>query len=1198
MKAIHLIPVSWLSSLILAAPVQNTQAQMNQGLISKSSADAKPQLVLQLGHSDTINVCAFSPDGRFALTGSSRDGTARLWETKGGRLLRSFKSDLRALAFSPDGKYVLTAVSTLTNMSEKASRNGRAILCSVETGDLVRVFEVRDWLGAVAFSPDGERVLTIGMSTATIWEVKTGRVMLPEFEKIINSSSAAFSPDGRYVVTGSIPARIWDAATGKLVREFNTYPLSTDGSVAFTPDGLRILVWTESRKAQLWNAATGTLDHEFKVELATGNAVAFSPDGRYVLTQNKGKVAQIWEIMTGKLVSEFAAQAADFTAFAFSRDGRYALAAERRPVAQVRETETAKPVCVFRGEATRIGSVSFSPDGHYLLTAGAYRSAHLWDLRTGKQERTFGPDEFGFLSAVFSPDGRYVLVSGGKYARLWEVETGRLIRQFERESPFMAPAAFSPDGRLLAGNAGGKLGIWEVESGKLIHEFELGFKDPELFYSLAFSPDGGNILIGFWKGEAQLRDVETGKLLHTLKQGDSFGYSVTFSPDGKQILTASFANSSAQLWDTVTGKLLREFTGQAGGIASVAFSPDGQYVLTGSADKTAQLWEVKTGQLLNVFAGHRESVASLAFSPDSQYVLTGSSDNTTRIWSVKRKNQLAQLVSFGNGSWVVVDSEGHFDSSDLEEINALHWIMPDDLMTPLPLEIFMRDYYEPRLLPRILNGERFDTGSVSQVNRVQPLMKILSVEQKSQSDLVTVTVETAKAESERQRDDQGNLRETGVYDLRLFRDGQLVGQYSDGTPQTPAFSASEKEKRLAWRKENEVTLDAFGKRIIKFENIRLPRKADVRQVEFSAYAFNEDRVKSQTVRNVFPIPVDLTPLKGRAYVVMFGVNAIEAECQSLDYAVNDVRKLQATFVNKLKQSGQYDEVVEIPLIADYKTEPDGKRIVAEKSATKNNLKGVFDLLSGKPVDERRLAGIPNATKLRQARPEDLLMIFFSSHGDTDGRGNFYVAPYDIGRTGLCGNADMSDEAYNQVLVRCISSEELSLWLRYVDAGEMMMIIDACHSAAAVRSDEFKPGPMGSRGLGQLAYDKRMKILAATQGDNVAREFKELNQSLLSYVLTKEGIEEERADFKPADQIVMMTEWLQYSEARVPKWYEERQKGKATPGASNQAGTARPAGDKRLVQRVRTQPIQIPSLFDFTRKKHDAILFRKGATVNK
>ena len=85
-------------------------------------------------------------------------------------------------------------------------------------------------------------------------------------------------------------------------------------------------------------------------------------------------------------------------------------------------------------------------------------------------------------------------------------------------------------------------------------------------------------------------------------------------------------------------------------------------------------------------------------------------------------------------------------------------------------------------------------------------------------------------------------------------------------------------------------------------------------------------------------------------------------------------------------------------------------------------------------------------------------------------------PYDIGA---------SENNFEKVLQKTISSDELSLWLRDIDAGEMMMIVDACHSAAAVQGAGFKPGPMGSRGLGQLSYDKGMRILTATQADKTA-----------------------------------------------------------------------------------------------------------------
>ena len=74
-------------------------------------------------------------------------------------------------------------------------------------------------------------------------------------------------------------------------------------------------------------------------------------------------------------------------------------------------------------------------------------------------------------------------------------------------------------------------------------------------------------------------------------------------------------------------------------------------------------------------------------------------------------------------------------------------------------------------------------------------------------------------------------------------------------------------------------------------------------------------------------------------------------------------------------------------------------------------------------------------------------------------------------------------------------------LDVVDAGEMAMIIDACHSAASVTADGFRPGPMGDPGLGQLSFDKGIRILAATQADSVAMESAQLHGGLLTFALT-------------------------------------------------------------------------------------------------
>lgn len=71
--------------------------------------------------------------------------------------------------------------------------------------------------------------------------------------------------------------------------------------------------------------------------------------------------------------------------------------------------------------------------------------------------------------------------------------------------------------------------------------------------------------------------------------------------------------------------------------------------------------------------------------------------------------------------------------------------------------------------------------------------------------------------------------------------------------------------------------------------------------------------------------------------------------------------------------------------------------------------------------------------------------------------------------------------------------------------------------------------MGSRGLGQLAYDKRMRFLAASQSDAAALEDSRLEQGLLSYVLTEQGLKEGKADWKPIDKHITLGEWLAFFE---------------------------------------------------------------------
>ena len=1080
----------------------------------------KPELVVQVGHSDRINSVAFSVDGRFVLTGSG-DKSARLWETATGKELRRFKGhsdSITSVAFSADRRLVLTGSSDDT-----------ARVWETATGK-----ELRRFLGFVAFSADRRFVLTKSLDDTTrLWETATGKEVR-RFEG--HSECAALSADGHFMLTiEEKTARLWETANGKELRRFEG-DFEWINSVVFSVDGRFVLTGGWDKTARLWETATGKELRRFEGHSDHINSVAFSVDGRFVLTGSDDETARLWEMATGEELRRFEtggsadlSERPKITSVVFSADGRFVLTGSEDKTARLWETANGKELRRFEGNSRTITSVAFSGDGCFMLTGSGDKSARLWETTTGKELRRFWGHSASINSVAFSADRRLVLTgSSDNTARLWETATGKEVRRFQGDSEFITAADLSADGLfVLTGSDDNTARLWDTVTGKELRRFEGHL---QLISSVAFSADGRFVLTASRDETIRLWETATGKEVRRFEGHSGWIHSIVFSADGRFALTGS-GEETTRLWEIDTGKDLRRFEGHLGVITSAAFSADGRFVLTGSDDDTARLWETATGKELRRFKGHSDSITSVVFSVDRRFVLTGSTDQTTRLWETATGKELCKLVSFLDGTWVVVDSEGRFDSDNLEEIKGLQWVMPDDPLHALAPETFMRDYYEPGLLARILKGEPFKAvPPLSKLNRVQPQVAITAVEPNPEDpSLVSVSVEVAGDQRTFTRAGKDVVMKTGVNDVRVFRDGQLVA-YRDG------------EVKLV---ENKATLT--------FPGIRLARREGKTDVEFSAYAFNADRVKSATARRSYPIPATLNQVKGRAYVISVGVNDSEDPAYRLNYAVNDAQEIQKTIGEAFKRRDVFSEVVPITLVS---------------KPTKRNFQTVLDLLAGRPVSDEAKRDVPNADKIAPARPEDTVLISFSSHGDGDRSGNFYLLPYDIGA------ADTHSKVEN-IYPKCISSQELSQWLRDVDAGEMVMIIDACHSAAAVESSDFKPGPLGSRGLGQLAYDKGMRILAASQADSVALESAQLGHGLLTYALLKEGLEAGQADSKPEDSTIWLSELLSYGVDRLPLLYAEKL------GTRGVLLTTVGEGPPPLVQQ--------PSLFDFTKQRRDMIL---------
>lgn len=1194
-----------LRSLVISAFVlqlcSSLNAQNPTSVVSPAQ-DQRPRLSIQLGHNSFIRAAAYSPSGQFLATMGS-DNTLLLWDAESGVQIKEFKqpTDLFALAFSPDGKFILTGGGRYERNEARdelvgTHRNAYAILWDVATGKRVQQYDVQR-VTSVAFSPDGRLVLIgdiVGVkSKARLFDTQTAkevRVFEPKPATLL--VEARVSPDGRSIFASGWDALVhmWDATTGVELRTFGTAVRNVFGVIpmALSADGHFLLTGgTDPRTplqpdniARLWDTASGEKVREFK-HPSRVFSLAWLPDGKRFISGSgppdlrETEVANIhvWDITTGQELRHFKRRAVA-KRIALSPNGEQFVAlADGDSVANSWHTGDGEPKQRFEGYSSQVNSVAFSPNSHFILSGmGAVFSAigdeidisqfnysgHLWNVDSGQQVYEL-KHRSSVNTVAFTTDSRFALTASGfgeRAAHLWDVNTGQKVKSFVEQFA-VSRGAISGDGRSIIGvspdpRPGGKatVHLWDVDSERKLRTFE-HVPDSDI-HSLAFSPDGRYIATGTGSftsnqsvgaGFARLWDVSTGKELFKVTHPTTVS-SLAFSPDGRTFASGC-ADSTARLWDVATGKKLRSFDGRRNGVLStastdVAFSPDGRYLLTGISpveygpeEPFVRLWEVDTGKLLREFK-HPAPVWSVAFSGDGKFVLTGSQDSTTRVWKTSTAEELCRMISFRDGTWVIVDAEGRFDTNNLEEIRGLRWIMADEPLRPRPLEIFMRDYYQPRLLPRLLNGEELTpVRPLVNINRVQPVVNITSIiQQPNQPGLVTVTVEVSKAADKFDVGGREVTRETGIYDVRLFRDRQIVGE-SPAPIDSPSKAGrpAQSSELEAWRQSSKVQLDRSGRQTIKFQNVQLPRRTGIEQVEFSAYAFNDDRVKSLTARKSFVLPQPIPPVKRRAYVITVGVSAYENKAWDLRFAAKDATLVSQVLTGSLAQAGDYAEIVPLSLTSDYRAQD---KQAIQTTATKANFKEVLALLSGALLAPRLLKDIPNAAKLKKATPDDLVLIFFSSHGlyrKVGGRDSFYFLPYDIGA------GDRMVETPS-LFARSISNEELASWLREVDAGEMILIANACQSEASVNTEGFKPGPLGNRSLGQLAYDKGMRILAASQALSSALEADELSASLLTRALITDGLQAHEADYQPRDQKITLSEWLKFGEQRVPKLYEE------------------------------------------------------------
>lgn len=1015
---------------------------------------------------------------------------------------------------------------------------------------------------------------------------------------------AAWSPDDRYVLTASGISGtliIWDAANGTII------------------DRLRL---PTSHKTDLIRLTGMTVDQTSQHAQLTGKVVTIqagvgeSHNRTYVLDMYS-RVLSVHDSTTVSDVAadfqayqaEIAASSAFYESDTSMSPAKAALLLPKLPQAHsgnfsLKRTPEALLIVDRAGQQVRqltapepvgYSDAALSPDGRRLalvvdnkdvgaagkittkiLLFDTITAAYLPPvLLAGDYGKVMWIDSSHFMVSDDSDfNGRAATDDSSKgspaHARIVDTSTGR-----ESESPIPNRCymrALSTQSFVGAGLAncrthvGKERGLQRYDKGTGWHNIGGDVLDGTWIDGLATSPDGHAIAVAIDGGDGSFGiatfDADTGTPVDVVDLGSvKVIAQLAYAADGKTIIIA--ADGKILTWQAGGGppKIL-----PLDGIIPDIMLSDGKTLLaTGTADTGIARVDLNAAKSLPPLR-HGNVVAG-GFLPNRPVFWAASATDGLRLWDTRDWSVLLTTYHFEGQHFFAITPSGHYDTDLGADAGQFRWLVRDAPFQSLAPQTFMRDYFEPRLTSRLMDCTANNNCAtafravpqIMKLNRVLPEVHIASVVPGPMPDIALVNVVLREGVDKSAAN--GKTR-SGLYNLRLFRNGSLVAQ-------APAVQADERDDDITiWRRDNLVTVGTDGSAQVQLR-VKVPTGVAATTTLFTAYAFNEDRVKSETAHLRYSRPA-MAARQPRAYILTIGIDNYDESRLALRFAANDARLLSM----RLATLPGY-ELRQLTVLG-----ATGSSVHATKAA----IAAIFDLLAGgNRADDLSLlqqSGI-DGTQFDTATPDDLVIIAYSGHGWADRQSNFYLIPAD-GRwpSGASGPATTT----------LISSKELTAWLRHIDAGEMAMIIDACHSAASVDANGFKPGPMGDSGLGQLAFDKGIRILAATQGDDVALEDARLRQGLLTYALAGEGLDASgygKADLNNDGQITL-DEWLRYATQRLPGLSDDVRAGHFT--TNNSTTRDFDLGDSG--PKVRPKP-QEPALFDFNAQASRIVLRKKS-----
>ena len=655
-------------------------------------AQPLPELVVQTGHQQQVNVVAFSADSRMLASGDIR-GSIRIWETAAGRQLWALpghRGSVSQLSFSRDGRFLASAGSD-------AGDNGTVKIWEVTSGRELRSFELPGFkLTDLEVSADGSLVAAAGDSVR-IWSITTGE-QVGEIPTDNYRATLAFDPRSQLLaVRDPSRVRFW-SPSGLEADTIKLQNVHGERDIVFLPDGQRLAV-PDSDRVDIVDVPKRKIAGKLVLSESQSSElprVFLLPDSNDEIVLSIRDRYEVWDLVTRKKVRNIARRT---DAASEMPSPSWGLMATWSPL-RIEELAGGREAIVLGGHTAAAGAVAFSQDGSMLATKTG-RRFWVWDLKSGEPRlfdghRALGEGGFEIDSLSFAGGGAG-LISSDPLSGLveWNVAAGEITNEIAvpRDEQSALVNACSADGHWCVSGDRNRIEIRDVATWRIDRTFDAGAGR-----GVAISDDGNWIATPV-ESKVRIWDRRNGRA-RVFEGHEEVTSRVAFSPGGRLLASADFSGV-VKIWDVESGRQQLSFQTGHTGVTSLAFSPDSRTLATGGSDPTIRLWNASSGELRHTLEGHADWIVDLDFNPTGRLLASGSADGTVRIWDVESGRAAALLTaSKDSPDWLVVAPDGYFDGSAGAE-DLVAWRVGTSAYPP---ERYFKNFFRPGLLANVVAG--------------------------------------------------------------------------------------------------------------------------------------------------------------------------------------------------------------------------------------------------------------------------------------------------------------------------------------------------------------------------------------------------------------------------------------------------------------------------------------------------------------